>query len=158
MEKPRTNSIFKGTGLRLSDGVIKSDPIILSGEKAEKFEIIMIILSAAKYTPFAAGGIIIFLVIILVIVAPDKKSGIRTAGLVLKYPSVVIVIAGISIMLASLKPGLMIPQIVNDPVNSAFFDKVAFTTSLYLFAPLTGIFFILSLAGGIFMRFGKKKE
>jgi len=82
----------------------------------------------------------------------------KVSGFVLKYPSVIIVIAGIAIIIASLKPGLMIPQIINDPVNSAFFDKVAFTTALHLFAPITGVFFVLSLAGGILLKFGKKKK
>ena len=151
------STIFRDYGLTMSEGVIKSGVIVLSGNKAENFEKIMIILSAAKYTPFAAGGITLFLILILLIIARDKKSGMRSSGFVLKYPSVIIVIAGIAVIIASIKPGLMIPQIVNDPVNSAFFDKVAFTTALHLFAPLTGIFFVISLTGGILLRFGKKK-
>jgi hypothetical protein len=152
------NLILKDAGLTMSDGVIKSGPIILSGEKAEKFEIIMMVLSIAEYAPFAAAGIILILAVLLIIAAPDKKTGMRASGFVLKYPSVVIVIAGIAVIIASIKPGLMIPQIVNDPVNSAFFDKIAFTTALHLFAPITVIFFVISLAGGILLRFGKKKK
>ncbi|HNX24122.1 MAG TPA: hypothetical protein PKG60_08730 [Spirochaetota bacterium] len=152
------NTILKGTGLTMADGLIKSDAIILSGEKAENFEKIMMVFSAAKYTPAAAGGAVLLFVILLIIAAPDKKSGMKVSGFVLKYPSVIIVIAGIAIIIASLKPGLMIPQIINDPVNSAFFDKVAFTTALHLFAPITGVFFVLSLAGGILLKFGKKKK
>jgi hypothetical protein len=152
------NTILKGTGLRMSDGIIKSDSIILSGEKAEKFEMLMMILSAAKYAPYAAAGAVTLFIILLILIAPDKKSGLRTSGFVLKYPSVIIVIAGIAVIIASIKPGLMIPQIVNDPVNSAFFDKVAFTTALHLFAPITGIFFVLSLTGGILLRLGKRNK
>jgi len=152
------NSILRDAGLSMSDGVIKSGAIIFSGEKAEKFEKIMMLLSAAKYTPFGAAGIVLLFVILLFIIAPDKKSGMRASGFVLKYPSVIIVIAGIAVIIASIKPGLMIPQIINDPVNSAFFDKVAFTTALHLFAPITAVFFIISLTGGILLRFGKKKK
>jgi hypothetical protein len=152
------NTILKGTGLRMSDGVIKSDAIILSGGNAEKFEILMMVLSAAKYAPYAAAGSVILFIVLLFIIAPDKKSGLRTSGFVLKYPSALIVIAGIAVIIASIKPGLMIPQIVNDPVNSAFFDKVAFTTALHLFAPITGVFFVLSLTGGILLKLGKRKK
>ncbi len=152
------NSFLKGTSINVSDGVIKSDAIILSGEKAVNFERLMIILSAAKYTPYAAAAAVFLFVFFLFIAARDIKSGMRVSGFVLKYPSVIIVIAGIAVIIASIKPGLMIPQIVNDPVNSAFFDKVAFTTALHLFAPLTGIFFVLSLAGGILLKLGKRKK
>jgi len=153
-----SNLLFKGSGLRISDGVIKSDPVILSGGKAERFEKIMILFTAAKYALYAAAGITIIFVVLLFLIAPDRKSGMRISGFVIKYPSVLIVIAGIAVIIASIKPGLMIPQIINDPVNSAFFDKVAFTTALHLFAPLTAVFFILSLAGSIFLRLGKRKK
>jgi len=151
-------TILKDTGLRISDGVIRSDTIILSGDKAEKFEKIMMLFSAAKYTPYAAAGLTLFLVFILIIAAPDKRTGMKMSGFVLKYPSAIIVIAGIAIIIVSIKPGLMIPQIVNDPVNSAFFDKIAFNTALHIFAPVTGVFFILSVAGGILSKFGKSKK
>ena len=152
------NSFLKGTNLNLADGVIKSDAIVLTGKKAENFEKIMMVFSAAKYIPYAAAGAVLLFIILLIIAAPDKKSGMRASGYVLKYPSIIIVIAGIAVIIASVKPGLMIPQIVNDPVNSAFFDKVAFTAALHLFAPLTGVFFVLSLAGGILLKIGKWKK
>ncbi len=152
------NTILKGSGISMNNGVLKSEAIILSGEKAEIFEKIMMVFSVAKYIPQAAAGIVLFLIILLVIIAPDKKSGMRASGFVLKYPSVLIVIAGIAVIIASLKPGLMIPQMINDPLNSAFFDNIAFTTALHFFAPLTGIFFVLSIAGSILIKFGKKKK
>lgn len=152
------NSVLKGKGFKLNDGVITSDEIVLSGKTAEIFEKAMIVLSYAKYAPFVAGGAVLLFVVLLLITAGDIKSGMRTSGFVLKYPSVLIVIAGIAVIIASIKPGLMIPQIVNDPVNSAFIDKIAFTTALHLFAPLTIVFFVLSIVGGILLKFGKKKK
>lgn len=152
------NKYLKEYSLTMSDGVIKSDTIVLSGDKAEKTEKAMMVLSAARYAPYAAGGTVLLFILLLFIIAPDKKTGMRTSGFTIKYPSAIIVIAGIAVLIASIKPGLMIPQIVNDPVNSAFFDKIAFTTALHLFAPVTAIFFVLSLMGGILMRFGKVKK
>ncbi len=152
------NSILRDAGLSMSDGIIKSGAIVLSGDKAEKFEKTMMIFSAAKYAPFASAGAVLLFVFLLIITAPDKKKGMRASGFVLKYPSVIIVIAGIAVIIASIKPGLMIPQIVNDPVNSAFLDKVAFTTALHLFTPITVIFLIIYLIGGILLRLGKRKK
>ncbi|PKL15598.1 MAG: hypothetical protein CVV49_20610 [Spirochaetae bacterium HGW-Spirochaetae-5] len=152
------NTFLKDAGLSMSGGVIRSDAIVISGEKAVHFEKIMMVLSMAKYIPYAAAGAVLFFILVLFIVAPEKRTGLRFAGFVVKYPSVLIVIAGIAVIIASIKPGLMIPQIVNDPVNSAFFDKVAFTTALHLFAPLTAVFFALSLIGGLLRRLGREKK
>ncbi len=152
------NTFLKDAGLSMSGGIIRSDAIEISGEKAEHFEKIIMILSAAKYTPYAAGGAVLFFILTLFLIAPQKKAGLRASGFVLKYPSVLIVIAGIAVIIASIKPGLMIPQIINDPVNSAFFDKVAFTTALHLFAPLTAVFFVLSIIGSILLWTGREKK
>jgi hypothetical protein len=152
------NTFLKDAGLNMSGGVIRSDPIVISGEKAENFEKVMMVLSIAEYTPYAAAGAVLFFILILFIIAPEKRTGLRFAGFVVKYPSVIIVIAGIAVIIASIKPGLMIPQIINDPVNSAFFDKIAFTTALHLFAPLTAVFFVLSIIGGLLRRLGREKK
>jgi hypothetical protein len=150
------NSIFKDTGLSLNNGVIKSGEIVLSGGKASRIEKVMMIMTFAPYSLYAAAGITFILILLLFVAAPNKKTGLKFSGFILKYPSIIIVIGGIAVIIASIKPGLMIPRIVNDPINSAFFDKVYFTTALHLFAPITAVFFIFSLAGGLLLKFGKK--
>lgn len=152
------NSYLKGIGLTISSGVIRSNQLVISGRRAEILEKVMMILSVAVYTPLIAGSVIILALLLIIFLSSDIRSGIRKAGFVLKYPSAAIVVLGIAVIIASLKPGLMIPQIVNDPVNSAFFDKLAFTVALHFFAPVTAVFFVFSLAGGLLMRIGKKRD
>ena len=97
----------------------------------------------------------IFLLLIFFLSA-DRKSGIKNAGYVLKYPSMIIAIAGIALILISLVPGLLLPEIISDPVRYALLDRAATTAVIYMLLPVTALFFILSIAGSFMVKFGKK--
>lgn len=150
------NSILKGTGVSYRDGVVKTESIILTGRKGEIAENIMIGMTAGKYLPYAAGAVSLILLLLIFILSADRRSGIKNAGYVLKYPSMVIAIAGIALILISLVPGLLLPEIISDPVKYAFLDRAVTTAVIYMLIPVIALFFILSLAGSFMVKFGKR--
>lgn len=149
-------SVLKGTGISYSGGVIKSGPITLTGEKGDIAERVMIGMTAGKYLPYAAGAISLILLILIFILSSGKKNGIKNAGYILKYPSMIIAIAGIALILISLVPGLLLPEIISDPVKYAFLDRAATTAVIYMLIPVTALFFILSLVGSFMVKMGKR--
>lgn len=149
-------SVLKGTGISYSGGVVKSETITLTGEKGNIAEKIMIVMTAGKYLPYAAGALSVILLLLIFILSADRKSGIKNAGYVLKYPSMIIAIAGIALILISLVPGLLLPEIISDPVRYALLDRAATTAVIYMLLPVTALFFILSIAGSFMVKFGKK--
>jgi hypothetical protein len=149
-------SVLKGTGISYSGGVIKSGPITLTGEKGDIAERVMIGMTAGKYLPYAAGAISLILLILIFILSSGKKNGIKNAGYILKYPSMIIAIAGIALILISLVPGLLLPEIISDPLKYAFLDRAASTAVIYMLIPVTALFFILSLVGSFMVKMGKR--
>lgn len=150
------NTILKDKGITYSNGVVKSGAILLSGIKGDIAEKVMIGMTAGKYLPYAAAGLSAVLLLTIFLLPEDRKSGIKIAGYVLKYPSMIIAIAGIALILISLVPGLLLPDIITDPVKYAFLDRAATTAVIYMLLPVTAIFFILSLAGSFMVKFGKR--
>ncbi len=150
------NSILKGTGITYSGGVVKSGPILLSGSKGDIAEKVMIGMTAGKYLPCAAGAVALILLLLIFIFSADRRNGIKNIGYIIKYPSMIIAIAGIAMILVSLVPGLLLPEIISDPVKYAFLDRAATTAVIYMLIPVTGIFFILSLAGSFMVKIGKR--
>jgi len=152
------NTFLKGTGFSINDGVIKSETIVLSGDKASKLKRLFMILSFAKYSIYTAAAVAVLLLFLIFILSSDKKDGLRFTGFILKYPSAIIAIGGIAVIISSLKPGLVLPQIVNDPINSAFIDKIYFAIAYNFFVPLTAVFFISSIVGTLLLKFVKNKK
>lgn len=150
------NTFLKNAGLTYSNGVIKSGPILLTGENGNFAEKLMICMTAGKYLPYAAAVLSAILLLAVFLLSADHRSGLKNAGYILKYPSMLIAIAGIAAILLSLIPGLLLPEIVSDPVKYAFLDRVATTAVLHVFIPVTAVFFILSLAGGFMVKTGKR--
>lgn len=150
------NSILKEAGITYSGGVITSGPVLLKGKKGDIAAKVMMGFTAGKYLPYAAAGLSVFLLLIIFIISADRKSGIKNIGYILKYPSMIVSIAGIAMILISLVPGLLLPEIISDPVKYAFLDRAATTAMIYMLIPVTAIFFIMSLAGSFMVKFGKR--
>lgn len=150
------NTFLKGTPLNYSNGVITSGPILLSGEKGKIAERIMIFMTSAKYLPYITAVISGILLLLVFILSADRRSGLKNTGYILKYPSMIISIAGIAMILLTLVPGILLPEAISDPVKYAFIDKAAMVSAIHVFAPLAILFFFISLAGSLMVRLGKR--
>lgn len=150
------NTFLKEAGLTYSNGVIKSGPILLKGEKGDIAEKVMIAMTAARYLPYAALAVSVILLLAVFLLSPDRRSGLVNTGRIIKYPSAIIAIAGITAILLSLVPGLLLPETLSDPVKYAFLDRAATAVVLHAFIPVTAFFFLLSIAGGILIKVGKR--
>ncbi|MCL1834358.1 MAG: hypothetical protein FWG49_07650 [Leptospirales bacterium] len=151
------NSKLKDSGLRLSNGVIRSDSIIVSGEQAESLEKGMMALSIASYAPYIAIGVVIFCIILVLILSSNIRNGIRTSGLIIKFSSMIMVIGSIAAIIVSIRPNILFQPIFDDPIKSIFLDKVLFITSLHILIPILVIFLALSFVGGVLSKIGKTK-
>ncbi|MCL1865540.1 MAG: hypothetical protein FWF73_06995 [Spirochaetes bacterium] len=151
------SSKLKDSGLRLSNGLIQSNAIIIAGEQAENLEKVMMVLSTARYAPYIATGVIILCVMLLFILSSNKRDGLRTSMLIIRYSSIIMIIGSIAAIIVSMKPELLFQPIVDDPIQSIFFDKILEITSLHIVIPALVIFFALSVIGGALAKILKKK-
>ena len=149
-------TVLKGTGVRYSNGVLKSGPVVLSGERARQTEFLMIAMTTGRYAVFAAPLIALLLVLLVFSAAPDRKSKWKTAGLSIEIPSAVMAALGIAGIILSAFPGFFFTIPVNDPAVRGFIEQGIFSTGLHFFIPLTILFFILSAAGGFMRKRGNK--
>lgn len=150
------NSFLKDASLTYSNGVITSGPILLSGEKGRIAGRIMIFMTMSKYLPYIAAVISLILLSTVFLLSADRKRGLKNTGYILKYPAMIIAIAGIAMMLLSLVPGLLLPETIGDPVKYAFIERVAMVSAIHVFAPLTALFFAISMTGSLMVRLGKR--
>jgi hypothetical protein len=152
------NSILKDTGVHISDGVIKAESPVLSGKTAERFEKMMMLLSTAGFMPFLAGGLALFLLAWIFFLSPDRRAAMRVSGSVLKYPSALMVLGAIALIIASFIPGFVIPPVSADSAASVFVNRLASVALFHVTVPVAGVFSILSIMGGILGRFGKVRK
>ncbi|HQO39734.1 MAG TPA: hypothetical protein PK986_04620, partial [Spirochaetota bacterium] len=150
-------TVLKGTGIRFSDGTLKSQgPVILSGERAEMAEYLMIGLTAGRFFMFAGPVIALLLVLLVFAAAPDRRSKWKTAGLAVEVPSGLMTALGIAGIIVSAFPGFFFNVPVDDPAVRGFIEQGIFSTGLHFFIPVTLLFFILSVAGGFMRKRGNK--
>jgi len=148
---------LKGTGFRFSDGTLKSQgPVILSGERAEMAEYLMIGLTAGRFFMFAGPVIAILLVMLTFASAPDRRSKWKTTGLAIEIPSALMTALGIAGIIFSAFPGFFFRIPIDDPAVRGFIERGIFSTGLHFFIPVTLLFFILSLTGGFMRKRGNK--
>ena len=151
------NSKLKDSGFRLSNGVIQSNQLIVSGKQAENLEKGMKILSAASYAPYIAIGVIILCIISLFILSSNKRDGLRASMLIIKYSSIIMIIGSIAIIFVSISPGALFQPLADDPITSIFIDKVLFLAAVHVLIPALVIFFALSFIGGTLAKMLARK-
>ncbi|MCL2025282.1 MAG: hypothetical protein FWG92_00550 [Leptospirales bacterium] len=152
------NSQLKDSGLRLSNGVIQSGQINVTGKQAENLEKGMKILSIARYVPYIAIGVILLFIILLCTLSSKIRDGLRTSLSIIKYSSIVMLIGSIAAIIVSIKPDLLFQPFVDDPIQSIFMSKILFITTLHIFIPIFVIFFALAFVTRIFLKIWKKKD
>ncbi|HPS57756.1 MAG TPA: hypothetical protein PK514_06580 [Spirochaetota bacterium] len=150
-------SILKGLPVRYSDGVLKSQgPVILSGERAQMAEYLMIAMTAGRFFIFIGPVIAVMLVLMVFAAAPDRRSKWKIAGLSIEIPSALMSALGIAGIIVSAFPGYFFSIPVDDPAVRGFFEQGIFSTGLHFFIPVTLLFFILSVTGGFMRKRGNK--
>ncbi len=150
------NTLLKDTPLSYRNGVITSGPLLLSGEKGKIAERIMMFMTGAKYLPYITAVISLILLLTVFILSADRRSGLRNTGYILKYPAMIISIAGIALILLTLVPGILLPEAISDPVKYAFIDRAAMVSAIHVFAPIAILFFVISIIGSLMVRLGKR--
>jgi hypothetical protein len=152
------NSKLKESGIRLSNGVIQSNSIIVAGETAENLEKGMMALSTASYVPYIAIGVILLCIILLCIFASSLRDGFRSSMSIIRFSSVLMIIVSIAAIIIAIKPDLLFQPIGDDPIKSIFMEKVMSITSLHIFVPMLVVFFVLSFMGGTLSKILKRKK
>lgn len=150
-------SVLKGTGIHYIDGVLKSQgPVILSGDRAQKAEYLMIAMTAGKYFIFAGPVLVLLLLLLVFAVSPGRRFKWKTTGLSIEVPSAIMAALGIAGIIVSAFPGFFFSIPVTDLAVRGFIENGILSTGLHFFIPVTLVFFILSAAGSFMRRRGNR--
>ncbi len=149
-------SKLKDAKMTIENGVINSSgPIIIKGKAAEITEYAMIFFTYGKYLKYLTPGIILFFIFTIFIAAPDKKTGSRFAGKILKYPAYIIIIMSTAAVVISFKPSFILPGFGSDPITDTIKESVMFAGATHTLIPLIICFALIMFAGMILCRLGK---
>jgi hypothetical protein len=150
-----SNKYLKDLNLSYYNGILSSNQLTISGNKAKILEKIIIACSIAKHLPYISAIIIIILASIILLLSSPKKHGIKKIASIIKYSSATISIITLSLIIISFIPGLLMPEIVANPLLYNFLDKTSTTIALHILIPVGVAFFLLSIVGGIILKFTK---
>jgi len=150
--------VLKGTGASYSGGVFRAGNLILSGRNAILAEYAMMAMTAGRYMIIVAPVLALLLLLLVILTAQGKAARLKWAGLVIELPSALIAAACIVGIIASLMPGLFVTIPLSDPAVKVFAEKAILSTGMHIFVPLTLLFFILAIAGGIIRSRAKKVQ
>jgi hypothetical protein len=152
------NSKLKNLNFNYSSGVLKSEEITISGQKAIVLEKAMMAFSIAKYLPYITIGLMVILTALIIFLSDRSKDGIKNFLVILKISSSLVAIIAITAILISLIPGLWMPEISSNPVIYNFIDRSLTIITIFILGPMAVIFLLLSFLGGVTSKLISKKN
>lgn len=146
---------LKGAGLTLKDGIIRVKPIVLEGSRARTFETAMLVVTHGMYVRYILLGVALLLLILMMFTGTDGEKKRRAVRRVLLWPSTLIVIASIAVVVLSGTFTTLFPELIKDPVVQAYAKRMAMVISVHIFIPVILVFSLLAFIGSFI---GKKKK
>ena len=138
---------LRKAGLSLDDGVIRMQPPALEGSAAAALRRVMTAAALGRYLKYAAGGLFaLYLAFLLIISAPWKRK-VSWLGGGLLYPSALIVLASVALVIASRVAFDISPYLAPDAMLLGFAKNIARAAAFYLALPVIILFLPLTLAG-----------
>jgi hypothetical protein len=141
------NRYLKKAGVSINDGIIRLQPPVLEGAPAVVFQGVMMGASYGVYLKYAAGGFFVLYIVFLILVPVSRRMKLSWLGRICLYPSVLIILGSIALMIAS---GIIFdisPYLVPDAMLIGFAKNIARAAAFYLAVPIVIIFLPLFLAG-----------
>ncbi|HOQ11598.1 MAG TPA: hypothetical protein PK104_04460, partial [Spirochaetota bacterium] len=152
------NSKLKNLNFNYSSGVLKSEEITISGQKAIVLEKAMMAFSIAKHLPYITIALMVILTALIIFLSNRSKDGIKNFLVILKISSSLVAIIAITAILISLIPGLWMPEISSNPVIYNFIDRSLTIITIFILGPMAVIFLLLSFIGGVTSKIISKKN
>lgn len=138
---------LRKAGLSLDDGVIRMQPPPLEGGAAAVLRRVMTAAVLGRYLKYAAGALfVLYLAFLLIISAPWKRK-LSWLGGGLLYPSALVILASVALVIASRVVFDISPYLVPDAMLLGFAKNIARAAAAYLAVPNVLVFFPLALAG-----------
>ncbi|MFW5752069.1 MAG: hypothetical protein ACOCW8_01895 [bacterium] len=144
--------ILRKTGIKINDGLIYLDNLVLEDDAAETVTLIMKIATYSKYLLYIIPAIILLYISILFFSSASRKKKIAGIKSILIYPSLLIIIISSAAILASRFVFNHYPQLITDITMQTYAKSLLFVISLHTFIPVIGVFGILLLAGLIIKK------
>lgn len=148
------DSYLKDYDFKISDGVIKSGPIILTGGTAAAVEFMMMAATLGKYLIYilpAAALIILFLIFRS---KSEKSLGYVHIRRILILPSLAALIISLSAVLLSGFLTDIFPDLVSGPLLQSYCKTAFRVIAVHIFVPVAALFAVCLIAG-FFIRKGK---
>jgi hypothetical protein len=147
---------LKKTGVKLKNGLIYVDNLILENDTAETVANIMKIATFSKHLVYVVPAFILLYISILFFSSVNRQKKIRSLQNILIYPSLLIIAASCASILASRFVLNYYPQLITDITLQTYAKSFIFMISLHTFLPVTVVFGVLLLTGLTIKKFNNK--
>jgi len=140
------------TGIKINNGLIYLDNLVLEDDAAETVTLIMKIATYSKYLLYIFPTILLLYISILFFSSANRQKKIAGIKSILIYPSLLIIIISAAAILASRFVFNYYPQLITDITMQTYAKSLLFVISLHTFIPVIGVFGILLMAGLIIKK------
>lgn len=155
-----SNLFLNDAGFSLRGNSIIMDPVVLSGSAAYRFDKVMKVASMQDLfrivLPILAA---VFLLLLLIYPAPLRRR-LRTIRAVLLYPSFLIVVTCVVVIVLSWTsyPMTFLPESMSNEYMLAYVRSAVSSVPAFLLFPVMSLFALMALAGIILGVFVRKKK
>ena len=136
-----------GLGLSIREGILHMPGPVLEGDAAETAAMVMRVMSAARYAPYGAAGVLLLFVLYLFFSTAERRRKLVSLKRLFIYPSVLVILACGALLWASLSIFTFFPGFLEDLAARSYIRHLGFTAAWHFAAPLLAVFRSLLVAG-----------
>lgn len=148
---------LKKTGIKISNGLIYMDNLVLEDESAETVATVMKVSTWSQYLIYAVPGILILYLLILFFSSAERRKKLKGLQVILIYPSLIIIIASGFAIVASRFVLDHYPQLITDVTLQTYAKSLLFVVSLHTFIPVAAVFTVLLITGLVLKKINNSK-
>lgn len=138
---------LKDTGIKIDNGLIYMDNLVLEDESAETVATVMKVATLSQYLIYVVPGILLLYLLILFFSSAERRKKMKGLQVILIYPSLLMILASGLAIVASRFVFDYYPQLITDLTLQTYAKSLIFVVSLHTFLPVIGVFGILLIAG-----------
>ncbi len=141
------NRFLKSAGVTIREGIISVPPVVLEGKTAESFKHAMLFATYGHYVKYGAGALLVLFIVFLIFLNIPRMKKIIWLKRVLFWPSLVMVIFSIGLIIASRFVFEMFPYIFPDAMLVGFVKNIAYSLAWCIAIPTGGVFLVCAAIG-----------
>lgn len=141
------NRVLKGAGVTIREGIISMPPLVLEGRAAETFQNVMLFATYGGYIKFFLGTLLLIFIGYLIFSKMPKRAKFLWMKRVFLWPSILMIIAAIGLIIFSRFIFELFPYIFPDAMLVGFAKNIAYSFAWYTALPVGGVFFVFAIVG-----------